>query len=1718
MTGKMKKILISLLCVTVALCTGLIGTVQVFAESQQDVYYLSDVKLYYSDSGSSDAKSRCEKEGYTFVDNDLNKGTAQNYVYIGYKTTTNRDMAITDIRMLGMGRDYYLYNYNQIIDYLKKSNEGTAQTMYEAANAFAKNYKAGSPKAKDAYEGLNLFYVGNENTKFGDYIINGKADIDFFTQMIVKSSAGTLSAVMVFLNTGIAPFKNEQQVNEQNEKLIHDMAVITGKDKPEETTTVPAEETTTEIASEETDESTAFSAEETLTEVDGETLEETVYEEPETLPETTENTSQPTDETSEIITAELTTAAAAETADGQDTLNWAETLADNPLWDIINDSDITTAEKNELHRIYNDDARAVFARIQEFTTLYENAKERNPGYSDGQLARDVNIDKESSAKETVEEMDNLEIEDGDALYLAAFDTLNQYKANGNTNLGDWVISMGLQTSDEVDIMQLYPMIDTLGEEQAGLIGLVGFLGAASNTGENQRCEEMHETIDDVKAAIKDYNKKECISIFEASEEDIENAYLAYTSDAVRKSSANNSIGRKTSAEILDEKMNEVIEMINLVSCIAFVAVYVIQMGFMFASMALAATAACATATAVCTSIAAGASAVCSFLGWFGLAIMITTIKMMIANWVVEQIKKLFPSTQHTTFPDYVFDAADTKDGVITVKYKAVRDQNGKVGDLNGYKQAAWALLAYTVDHEVGSPIRADDAGNIFKVVYGSSAIQKGYDCVNFFGERNPGNANYKTGYDRVSGIYISYTTEQSLSEIDNSTAPANDGSTSTTQTTEEVKADNYIADIVVVTAGSESSAKAKISKKKGKYYIIDYNLSPGAPQATYIGYTMTTNKDDALTDIRVAPYHGNDALMFGDVQYTFVGHMGIDVGDDSSNTAGDALMKTTDPKAGSPIPADGIHMVTNHKDAEPGWEPVTVFSGMPYNFNTNYERLDDENSAGSGYYTTNSGRWDRKGVYMYYEPSIKYTGGEKYLSGIYFCNGYKVEKTFYMMWSQTTGNVNQLQDRLKEYPNMTMMEENIAASVDFDDDDFGHSNLRQYICYAYTYNPKRAISDIVVFQGDTYSDSLPYTITKKDAATKSVINYAACTAVCQQAPNMSSVAEMKITRFISPDNAVYNARCLMDSHNDYDHICSGYTYELAPGFKYGYNKANFLPFGLYVTCNTTGKEPLKLSDVIITRLRHPGIEKNGRISFEVDGEKTLAGTTCSGAFHSVYDIKDPNSLDPINISYPDWYSSGNRKRDGRPMFIYIRNAKESKRKYISSVSVGSFSRDIYKKSLGTADQNAKNSAKGSDIDKSANLTAMVGAAGGCTDEMICFNIGCNQTDAWYKRQKNGKAYGVAPSDTAASYIGVSRTDNQSEAIRAVLLYQNDDFPTANKIVIDKADYYCDSTNMPIVINGKQYYLYYTRNRGVLSGSPIEEITVNKEPISAGSYSALFARAGEKTTYGEQDLSYYIHLHAAPVSGGTYYTELFLGSGVTRNAALGNLVSQECSQYIDMDLNYMSYGNSVYLGYNMGVIEPDASEEDIEDAMYEAIYDIIVTKGEPYHPDGFINEKNNIYYVPVSDVNLNDPGPHAGYFVGDPDELYMYYCSPYTSARFNRAQSKAKTGVVTALPEEVFSAPLSKLAFALYDRVPYNSSLPGTSPTGNEIMRWEYVMLSDHSAPADLTAGTGVFSGDTFVDNRVTMFAQRLDGSVKPAGEITGGFVAEQMKVGTLTVN
>ena len=127
------------------------------------------------------------------------------------------------------------------------------------------------------------------------------------------------------------------------------------------------------------------------------------------------------------------------------------------------------------------------------------------------------------------------------------------------------------------------------------------------------------------------------------------------------------------------------------------------------------------------------------------------------------------------------------------------------------------------------------------------------------------------------------------------------------------------------------------------------------------------------------------------------------------------------------------------------------------------------------------------------------------------------------------------------------------------------------------------------------------------------------------------------------------------------------------------------------------------------------------------------------------------------------------------------------------------------------------------------------------------------------------------------------------------------------------------------------------------------------------------------------------------------------------------------------------------------------------------------------------------------------------------KLYMYYASPWYSSRYNTNNGKS-----TLLPQNVFSGYLTQFALAQYDRVPYNSSLAGTmDDTQNSIKPWEYVVLADGSGAADLNEGTVAFNNPEHFayDNRITMFAQRSDGSVKPAGEITGGFVERNRTVG-----
>ena len=94
--------------------------------------------------------------------------------------------------------------------------------------------------------------------------------------------------------------------------------------------------------------------------------------------------------------------------------------------------------------------------------------------------------------------------------------------------------------------------------------------------------------------------------------------------------------------------------------------------------------------------------------------------------------------------------------------------------------------------------------------------------------------------------------------------------------------------------------------------------------------------------------------------------------------------------------------------------------------------------------------------------------------------------------------------------------------------------------------------------------------------------------------------------------------------------------------------------------------------------------------------------------------------------------------------------------------------------------------------------------------------------------------------------------------------------------------------------------------------------------------------------------------------------------------------------------------------------------------------------------------------------------------------------------------------------------MTRICFTRYDRVPYSKDVGAAATFGDDKRPWEYVLLSDYSEPVDLNDGAVKLDDDWHtVNNHISMFAQREDGSVKTAAEITGGYISKETEIGEM---
>ena len=665
-------------------------------------------------------------------------------------------------------------------------------------------------------------------------------------------------------------------------------------------------------------------------------------------------------------------------------------------------------------------------------------------------------------------------------------------------------------------------------------------------------------------------------------------------------------------------------------------------------------AAAATLAATTAKVIAWAATISSWAGIFSLFILGITLIYYLVSFFYDLYQKYKPK-KYTQMADYAVDSRTINGKNVSVTYKAVRDNRNRIADLNGYEaQNGWLCLYTSTDPNSGSPIRADENGNVFNIVYGDSNNQKGYDCASFFGQVTPGNCNMGAKKDKVNGIYIHYYTEKSLKNRSDSTDPdsgeeINDGTKL------------YYRDLIVMSGKTADIAKAKIvakgdAKTNVRYEIFDQNLSPDArqnrekeDQFTYIGYKTTTDPKQAVRDIRVATFTPSGSIKFGEITYGCAGTLSYPANsndeDEDYPADLDGLFYTTNENAGTPIEVGKLHLLTDHSQAEAGWEAVTTFSGLPYNFNTT--RYNDRGTINSlkpgrlhvyafnytGYLTNESYKWNNKNSYLYYEPEVKYTEGTKYLSGIFFAFGTDSDT------GSLQSNISELFDTVSAIPNVEEADGskgvNMAQSF-FYKGYISESNqkyLRLY--YSWSYNPYRALTDVQAFRGEPYVSSLPYTIEKalthpatEASAAQTSASYVAATVVSQR-----YLMPDWIIRGISSENAYMAPNGLLGMN---DQVTTGYSREAQGNITFGYGQMPLLPTNLYVSGYVTGRTRLTLDDIVISQNRHDGENNNGTITADVSEELTVGGNKAEGDFCSVQDLKDPYNLSAFNLSYPKW--------------------------------------------------------------------------------------------------------------------------------------------------------------------------------------------------------------------------------------------------------------------------------------------------------------------------------------------------------------------------------------------------------------------------------------------------------------------------------------------------
>ena len=180
---KLKSLLIKLSAAAMSLLLTVQNPVQAFAAAgTTGSTYLSDLFLSYAKSGSDEdiaaAKQYLTDKGYTLLDQDLTEGgdaalSNKRPVFLGYKTTSDPDNAIRDLRVLPMSGNYNFYeSYEELLESQKDSTAVFLEDVKAALKEYRENRKKKTAKGEIAFQALSKLYDPDEEMPLGSLLEN----------------------------------------------------------------------------------------------------------------------------------------------------------------------------------------------------------------------------------------------------------------------------------------------------------------------------------------------------------------------------------------------------------------------------------------------------------------------------------------------------------------------------------------------------------------------------------------------------------------------------------------------------------------------------------------------------------------------------------------------------------------------------------------------------------------------------------------------------------------------------------------------------------------------------------------------------------------------------------------------------------------------------------------------------------------------------------------------------------------------------------------------------------------------------------------------------------------------------------------------------------------------------------------------------------------------------------------------------------------------------------------------------------------------------------------------------------------------------------------------------------------------------------------------------------------------------------------------------------